>query len=416
MVVNEFLKRHGQSPENIDAEKSISDFISEMKRGLAGENSSIAMIPTYIYEPSSEVRTESGKKIVIDAGGTNFRSACAYFDKNGKAVFEDMQKTVMPASDRELSKNEFYDAIACNIKRLLPQTDDIGFCFSYPVDMEENKDGVVGSATKEIKAPEITGTKVGECTLAAVKKYDFKERKIVILNDTVATLLGGMATTDKKYSAFIGYIYGTGTNICYTEYAENISKIKAEQGRRMLINTECGNFRGFAQGDYDRAVSSATEYPEKYLFEKMTSGKYLAEVINLTIVGAIKEGVIKGGKEKYEFGLKDVSDFLNGEECVFTSAFDGNDRELVKEICRQLIDRAAKMGAIANASAAIMSAKPHGLPVAIVAEGTTFNKLAGYREKFVQYLKELLAPYGIDCEIVQGNDLNMLGSLMASIS
>ncbi len=416
-MINGFLKRHGQSPDNIDAEKCLDGFISEMKRGLAGESSSLAMIPTYIYEPDLKAVRGTGKKIVIDAGGTNFRSACAYFGKDGKAVFTDMQKTVMPASDKELSKDEFYGAVAGNIARLLPGTGDIGFCFSYPVDMGEDKDGIVGKATKELKAPQVTGTRVGACTLEAVKKYDKKPRKIVILNDTVATLLGGMAVAEKSYSAFIGYIYGTGTNLCYTENPENIKKIRAGGGRRMLINTECGNFGGFKRGDYDRAVSEATEYPDKYPFEKMTSGKYLAEVINLCIGGAAEEGLLKGGKKKYSFLLKDVSEFLDGIKGAISAEFtDAGDREAVKEICEKLIDRAAKMGAVANSAAAILSVKDRELPVAIVAEGTTFDKLTGYRERFEKYLTLFLAPYGIGFEIVRGEDLNMLGSLMATVA
>lgn len=416
-MIKEFLKRHGQSSDNIDVKKSIDCFLSEMKAGLAGKSSSLAMIPTYIYEPDLSSKNKTDKRIVIDAGGTNFRSASGYFDADGSAVFEDLQKTIMPASDRELSKSGFYGAIADNIKRLLPETNGIGFCFSYPVEMGEDRDGVVGTATKEIKAPEIAGTKVGACTLEAVKQYDQKDRSIVILNDTVATLLGGMASVKKEYSAFIGYIYGTGTNVCYTEAIENISKIRAEGGRRMLINTECGNFDGFAQGDYDRKVSAETEYPDRYLFEKMTSGKYLAEVINLCISGAKEEGLIKGGSETFRFKLKDVSEFLNGEKGEISGAFTGkDDLSCVKQICEELIDRAAKMGAIANAAMAIVSGKPDGKPVAVVAEGTTFNKLTGYRKKFEKYLSKFLTPYGITFEIVQGEDLNMLGSLMATVA
>lgn len=411
-MIKEFLKRHGQSSENVDEKQMISLFLSEMKSGLEGKKSSLAMYPTYIYEPDLTKKLKSDKKIVIDAGGTNFRSARAYFDGNGKAVFEDMQKTAMPASDRQLTKDGFYDAIAVNIKRLLPDTGDIGFCFSYPVDMGEDKDGIVGAATKEIKAPQIAGTKVGACTVEAVKKYDQKERNIVILNDTVATLLGGMATVENKYSAFIGYIYGTGTNLCYTESSENIKKIDAMRGRRMLINTECGNFNGFKSGDYDKEVFAGTEYPDRYVFEKMTSGKYLSKIINLCLDGAAKEGII--GKADFNFKLKDVSEFLDNGSGAMAEAVADGDRQKVAQICEELIDRAAKMGAIANTAMAVASGNKDK-PVAIVAEGTTFNRLTGYRERFEGYLNKFLTPYGMKYEIVQGEDLNMLGSLMATV-
>ena len=414
-MIGEFLKRHGQSADNIDAEKSIGLFLRQMREGLEGKKCSLQMVPTYLFEPDLKNIVKGERKIIIDAGGTNFRSAAGYFDENGNAVFEDMQKTYMPASDRELDCDEFYDAIAKNVRRLLPQGGDVGFCFSYPVEMGLDKDGTMGNATKELKAKGIGGTKVGRRTLEAVKKYDAADRKIVILNDTVATLLGGMASVKGRYSAFIGYIYGTGINLAYAENVSAIAKINVKSDRRMLINTECGNFDGFVQGDYDKKVSQSTENPASYLFEKMTSGKYLAKVIDECVKGAEKEGLF-GSVKPAPFDLKDVTAFLNGQSSAFADKFEQADLAKAKQLAVGLIERAAKAGAVVNAAAAITSGKRGGLPVAIVAEGTTFNKLTGYKQGFVKYLTEFLAPQGIGFEIVQGEDLNMLGSLMATMA
>jgi hexokinase len=418
MDVEQFLIKHKQSSQQVDVELSLKLFIDEMKAGLNGDKSSLAMFPTYLYEPKLS-KYESGKKyIIIDAGGTNFRSALGYFDENGKAVFESIERTKMPASDGYLSFNEFYSAIAKNISRLLPVGKDIGFCFSYPVKMGSDKDGTVEMFAKEINAPEVVGTKVGKCTLDAVKAYDNTTRKIVILNDTVATLLGGIVHSKKQYSAFVGYIFGTGTNVCYTEYTQNIGKLSdGEKGRRMLINTECGSFNKFVQGDYDKLVAQETANPTSQLFEKMTSGKYLSHVIELCFKGAQEEGVFAVTPNISQFELKDVSPFLLGEESIINGMFGcDDDRNSARKIAENLIDRAAKMGAIANAAACILSGTPNGLPVAIVAEGTTFRKLYGYKAKFEKYLKEIIKPYGLTCEIVQGEELNLVGALIAIAS
>jgi hexokinase len=112
--------------------------------------------------------------------------------------------------------------------------------------------------------------------------------------------------------------------------------------------------------------------------------------------------------------LKDVTPFLQGEQGVLTAMFGcEQDAAFAREVCLTLIDRAAKLGAIANAAAAILSGMPNGLPIAIVAEGTTFRKLFGYAQKFTAYLQEILQPYGISFELLQGEELNMLGSLLA---
>lgn len=406
-MIKEFLHRHGQSSDNIDAAAATERVLGAMSAGLKGEGGSLAMLSTYLYEPDLSKTANSDKKIIIDAGGTNFRSALGYF-KDGKAVFEKVEKTVMPASDRELSKDEFYGAIAGNVERLLEEGGDIGFCFSYPVQMSADKDGVMCGATKELKAKGVNGTKVGGSTLQAIKKYSAKQRKVVILNDTVATLLGGTVCADKKYSAYIGYIYGTGINLAYLERVGG-------DGRRMIINTECGNFDGFAQGDYDKKVAEDTANPEAYRFEKMTSGKYLASVIAECAYGAESEGLV-GKLKRIPFTLKDVTEFLDGGEGAYIENFLPEDRAKAKELAKELVRRAAKAGAVVNAAAAIKSAEPKGLPVAIVAEGTTFERLTGYKELFIEYLTELLAPRGITFELVKGEDANMLGSLAAALS
>ena len=411
-MIARFLKAHLQSAENIDEKEIIKSFTQQMVEGLEGKPRSLKMLPTYLYEPDLSAVSDSGKKIVIDAGGTNFRSALGEF-KDGKAEFTGLQKGVMPASDRELSKDEFYGEIADNVKRLLNKGGDVGFCFSYPVEMGADGDGEMGAATKELKAKGIEGTKVGECTLNAIKKYDTRKRKIVILNDTVATLLGGMACAKGGYSAYIGYIYGTGINLAYLENSSAIKKIKVNDSRRMIINTECGNFDGFVQGDFDKEVASRTEQPRAYLFEKFTSGKYLAKVMEKCLDGAEREGLLKRACA-HPFELKDVSAFLTGERSAYSENFAAEDLGKAKRLAEALIDRAAKAGAAVNAAAAIRSGVPGGLPVAIVAEGTTFEKLYGYKRGFCEYLKEFLTPYGISYELIKGEDTNLLGSLMAA--
>ena len=89
--------------------------------------------------------------------------------------------------------------------------------------------------------------------------------------------------------------------------------------------------------------------------------------------------------------------------------------DFASEICRLLIRRAAKLGAIANTAAAVFTAEGNK-PVAIVAEGTTFNKLVGYRACFESYLAEYFSRRGLCYEVVQGEDLNLVGTLMATMA
>ena len=413
MTGKEFLMAHGQSAENIDINSSLQSFWQKMQLGLNG-NGGMPMIPTYLMNIDRSKIKPNEKHILIDAGGTNFRSALGYFDEQGQVVIERQKKTIMPASDKLLTKSEFYGAIASNVSRLLPGGKNVGFCFSYQVDMNKDLDGKVVMFSKEVKAPEVIGTQVGKETLNACKQYDKTKRKIVILNDTVATLLGGLALTDEKFSAYLGYIYGTGTNVCYIEDTSKITKVSDLPSGKMLINTECGNFDGFQQGDFDKITIARTAVPDKQLFEKMTSGKYLADIIYEALSTAERNGLFVGKTNIVPFTLKDVSTFLT--EGNFCGLFEAEqDMQLVKEICVEQILRAAKMGAIVNSALAIASCNDKSLPVAIVAEGTTFNKLPYYRAFFEQYLTEILGAWGIKYKILQGEDLNMVGTLMATM-
>ena len=420
MKATDFLQKHGQDSYSIELAQCMDSFRERMQQGLQGKCDSIPMIPTYLMDVDRSKIKPNVKRILIDAGGTNFRVAVGYFDEQGKPHIEDVTKTAMPASDgTHYTKEQFYSAIANNIKDYLDKADDIGFCFSYPVAMDKDIDGEVVMCSKEIDSPEIVGTRVGRETLLACKKFSDKERKIVILNDTVATLLGGMATSTKKYSTYVGYIYGTGTNVCYIENTANIAKVANLPAGKMLINTECGGFDGFPMGDFDKACIARTAVPNRQLFEKMSSGKYLADIIAEALKVAKQESVFEGDVELNPFDLKDVSSFLNGGAfpCKFS-----NDADLTfaKDIATELIDRAAQMGAAVVGMTALTSINSYkyeewAYPIAIVAEGTTFNKLPNYRKAFEKYLDNIFYSTELKYEIVQGEELNLIGTLMASM-
>ena len=414
MTAKEFLALHGESADNVNIEASLNKFWQQMRLGLDGKGG-LPMIPTYLTNVDRSRIQPNSKRILIDAGGTNFRSAIGYFDGQGNAVIEELAKTAMPATDKALSKDEFYDAIASNIKRLLPNARNIGFCFSYQVDMGADVDGKVVTFSKEVKAPEVVGTKVGSETLSACKKYSDTERKIVILNDTVATLLGGMANSNEQFSAYLGYIYGTGTNVCYVEDTANITKVNDLPSGKMIVNTECGNFDGFVQGDFDRVTIARTAAPDKQLFEKMTSGKYLADVMYEALIVAEKENLFVGKTRIRPFTLQDVSAFMTGRGYFPCSFETGEDKAFAFNVCAELILRAAKMGAIVNSALAIASCKDKSLPVAIVCEGTTFNKLPYYRTFFEGYLTEIFSTWGMKYRILQGEDLNLVGTLLSTM-
>ena len=242
MTANEkardFLERHGMTPESVDPDVYIYRMLSEMKSGLAGEACSMDMIPTYL---SNDGELQSGvQAAVIDAGGTNFRSALVRFQSGGYTV-TDMIKRRMPGTEAPCTWEEFIRFTADAIEPLMDRAEVIGFCFSYAAVITPERDGRVITIDKEVVVEGCEGQLVGASLLQELERRGITGKRIVILNDTVAVLLGMAAGLDKsKYSGFTGQVSGTGTNTCVSLPVSAIGKLGLEGDRGMIINLESG--------------------------------------------------------------------------------------------------------------------------------------------------------------------------------
>ncbi len=423
MRAYEYLKSHNQTADDIDGEKFIGEFLADMEKGLGSDNEGLEMIPSYL--PIGSAIKKNRPDIVIDAGGTNFRSAIAYFDENSNCVLTELRKTVMAGVGKEVSKARFYDHIAYNIKHLADKGGNIGFCFSYSIDTHKDLDGTVKAFSKEVRAKEVVGTKLGACTLEALKKYDRRPRKIAVLNDTVACLMGGMsANLNVGYSAFVGFIYGTGTNVSYIEKNFNIKKASGlNPGGLTVINTECGNYGKFPLGLFDKITDAESSEPNWHMAEKMTSGRYISSIIYNAVSYAQTQKLFTGDVVIPYRAFADtatISDFLtnprNGANRMYRCFYGESDRLLAREIALEIINRAAKIGAVMVASAMIKTGegKSPEKPIGLVVEGTTFGKLFSYKEKFKRYLEEYTSERGLHYRIITGKNLNLMGTALAA--
>ncbi len=177
-------------PSRIDFPRLCDAFLLEMRRGLEGRPSSLPMIPTYIETAREVPRGE--KVIALDAGGTNLSVAVVSFDPAGKPVIEDLARHRMPGVDEELGREEFFRLMAGFVLPFAGRADRIGFCFSYAAEIMPDKDGKLLHFTKEIKARGVDGrADRRESPPRAGGGRRPGPPRIVLLNDTVATLLAG---------------------------------------------------------------------------------------------------------------------------------------------------------------------------------------------------------------------------------
>ena len=387
-----FLSRHNFDLHNADHLQN--KIIEDMKKGLAGGPADQAMIKA----GSAAVREiqEGENAIIIDAGGTNFRSCLVTKTASGIEI-SDFQKTSMPAIDRELGKEDFYKAIADNIARLKDRSDKISFCFSYAMEITEDGDGKILRFSKEVKAPQAVGTYLGKELLSQLTKDGWtKIKKIKVLNDTSALLLSSFVEkSERKWGSHIAFILGTGMNSAYI------------QDQRIIV-TECGMFTDLTQSDFDLTVCKRTTQPDQSLLEKMCSGAYLGDIAKEMICAAAQEGLFsKDFTAPETFTTKDFDSFFSPDSAGLNS-----DQQKMKELIMAIIIRSANLCAGAISAAAFCSDKEKGeLPVCITCNGSTFWKTPLLKDTVQARLKEEL---GQPFEIIQIDDDITKGSFAAA--
>ena len=398
----DFLADNKMNPEQVDIDKVCSMFLDEMGNGLSGKKSSLMMIPTYI---DTEENIPLGKSvIVLDAGGTNFRTATVRFDKPGIPTITKFQKFPMPGTGGEgnVSKLEFFDRIADFITESVSDSSKIGFCFSYPTEIFPSGDGKLIHFVKEVKAPEVEGTMIGENLLAAIKRKGLDHNKeIVILNDTVATLLAGKAQ-EKQYESYIGFILGTGTNCSYVEKNSCLGKLQnLNKNNSQAINMESGQFDLFKGGLLDQEFMSTTDKPKEGRFEKMISGAYQGPLALLVLKKAAETGLFSNECKKDILNISELNpvimdSFLNNpdntQNMLNKFCTTKSDTIILFTLLDQLIERSAKLTASQLAAVVLKTDKGDDptFPVSITADGTTYYKTRGLKFRTEFYLKDFL--------------------------
>ena len=414
----DFLERHGMTPESVDPDVYIYRMLSEMKAGLAGEKCSMDMIPTYL---SNDGVLEPGvQAAVIDAGGTNFRSALVHFQPGGYTV-TDMIKRKMPGTDAPCTWEEFIRFTADAIEPLMDRADAIGFCFSYAATITPERDGRVITIDKEVVVTGCEGQLVGASLLQELERRGITGKHIVILNDTVAVLLGMAAGLDKsRYSGFIGQVSGTGTNTCVSLPVSAVGKLGLEGDKGVIINLESGKYDGIQGGDFDRLLDEHSHNPGQKHFEKLTAGVYLGEICHLMLNAAADEGLLSdecAGKVRalpvFDSAVLDAwacgegFDILGGNE-------DGH--SFAQTLSLALFQRSARCMCVNLLALAELIGGGRDKPICMLAEGSLVQKGRCYRPE----LERLLQLYGtekrgIALELRVGEETTLPGSAAAAL-
>ncbi len=414
---SEFLRRHSMSPELIEPMACVEPMLRDMWQGLRGQKSSMAMIPTYL---SNDGIVEPGScAVVIDAGGTNFRTALLRFEQEGYSI-EGLKKQPMPGIEKPCTWDEFIAFVADNVEPFMDRADVIGFCFSYSAEILPDMDGRVNHIDKEVVVKGSEGKLVGASLSKELARRGYPGKRVVVLNDTVAVLLGGASAIDKsRYSGFIGQVSGTGTNTCATVARGDIEKLRLRGEGSMIINLESGQYSGFTRGDFDLELDKMSNNPGQKQMEKLTAGVYLGQLCSLMLLAAADEGLLsdRGAEKVRALGSIDsaVIDAWASGEGYDNIGDDEQDQELARELSLALFERSARCMCTNLVSLAMLMDAGREKPVCVLAEGSLVQRGRHYRPVLEKLLRECCNVLGISIELHVGNDTTQPGSAAAAL-
>ena len=109
--MKDFLEKNFLNDEYYALDKISDAFLDEMEKGLSGDDSSsLLMLPSFALV-DSEIKLNQ-KIAVIDAGGTNLRFGCVWFNSDGEYQIENFKKQSMLGTESALTKDEFFFGLA----------------------------------------------------------------------------------------------------------------------------------------------------------------------------------------------------------------------------------------------------------------------------------------------------------------
>ena len=416
MTAKEFLYRHGMSPEQIAPEIYAPKMAQSMREGLAKDGCMLPMIPTYLRN-DGEV-PQNVNAVVIDAGGTNFRCALAHFS-DGVCRITEMKKMQMPGIGKSVTWDEFICFVADCIMPYMDRADRIGFCFSYSADITPEIDGRVIRIDKEVVVTGSEGKLVGASLLEELERRGCRGKRIVILNDTAAVLLGVSATLEKeKYSDFIGQINGTGSNTCCVVPMKRIGKLRGEGDTGIIVNIESGLYDGFPRGDFDLELDCESNNPGSKHLEKMTAGVYLGSLCRIMFEAAVNEEVLsaESGEKiaaRGHFDAATIDTWASGEDLKDIAASE-RDAVFIREICLAAIDRSARCMCVNLLAIALLNDSGKDKPVCVCAEGSLVQKSRHFRPLLEHYLHAYAeGVFGRKLELTVGYETTLPGAAAA---
>lgn len=405
------------TPSKESLSRLLGEFQDEVRRGLAGERSSISMNPSFVSRPSGR---ESGRYVALELGGSNVRATVVELAAGGPvALLRHESFRLTPTSG---AAEDLFGPLARFVADVLEPDGRyaLGFIFAFPVHQDGVARGRLAKWTKEFDFDGVVGNDVVRLLEEAIARESESQPTLrsltvsALANDTVAVLASG-AYLDPRCD--MGLVVATGTNMAVALDRSLVagSLPPAAGGRdEMLFNMESGNFEGVrgVQTHYDRMLDDQSG-TDGQLLEKMVSGRYLGELVRLSVCDLSSRGerfsawigAPSALRVPYGFTTEHLSDVaydsstgLSGTGMLLrrlgVSASTLSERRLLRRICRLVADRSALLVAMGVAATALYIDPDLKATHVVAVDGSLFRLAPGYQAEVERGLREVLGNRG----------------------
>lgn len=449
-ILKEFEEKCGTPCSKL---KQVADAMTvEMHAGLASEGGSkLKMLISYV--DNLPTGAEEGVYYALDLGGTNFRVLRVQLGgTNGGVVDQEFAEVSIPPNLMVGTSQELFDYIAAELAKFVAQEGDrfqlpagrkreLGFTFSFPVMQNSIVSGTLMRWTKGFSIDDAVGKDVVAELSSAMERQGVEMHVSALVNDTVGTLAGGRYTNK---DVVVAVIMGTGTNAAYVERSQAIPKWHGPQPEsgEMVINMEWGNFRSshLPLTEYDHSLDAESLNPGEQIFEKLTSGMYLGEIVRRVLCRMAEESSLFGDtvppKLRTPFILRTPDMSAMHHDTSYDLKVVGNKlkdileisnttlkvRKVVVELCNIVATRGARLAAagilgILKKLGRDTFRDGEAQRTFIAMDGGLYEHYTAYRECLESTLKELLdneVAEHIVCE--HSNDGSGIGAALLAAS
>lgn len=405
-------------------EDIVHSFHEEMDRGLRGGKSSLAMLPTYARRPTG---SEVGEFLVLDMGGTFTRVQRVSLKGRRKTGISYVKSYTFPYHVMVGDCEDLFEFLAICLEDFLRDYPcnggiyPLAFTFSFPVEHTSLCSGRLLKWTKEFTVRDVIGRDVSELLNNALERRGMGFIRVAsLINDTVATLVAG-AYGDS--SCDMGMILGTGTNASYFEnWSRVVNPPPVSDTSEMIINMEWGNFNRIERNMFDEMLDQMSPHPGEQMLEKMTSGKYLGEVMRLVVRFLMDKGVLPVREEGLGLLGQIRSEYLallmRGDRGIFAllglESLSNRECRLVSTIARMLLERSSRLiGAAIVAVVKWMDPDLKHLHTVAV-DGSLFTQNTSYRRMIGLALREILKEKSGQVRLSVLKDGSAIGSAVSA--